>query len=75
MAIVNTATSYTHDQETAASTWNITHNLNTMAPIVDIWVMFEGAKQKMLPLAVKAIDMQNCQVQFTVPRAGTAAVR
>jgi hypothetical protein len=72
---IQSASLFNHDQETASASWEIQHNLNTSAPVVDVWIMLDGLKQKMLPLSVIAVDANNCTVNFTVARSGAAAIR
>lgn len=66
---------HNHDQDTPAQSWAITHNLNTLAPVVDVWTEIDGTKQKIIPFAVKAVDAMSCTVEFTSSRTGTAAIR
>ena len=73
--VIQSATLFNHVQDVAAASWSIQHNLNTSAPVVDVWIELDGAKQKMLPLSVIAVDDNNCTVNFTVARSGAAAIR
>jgi hypothetical protein len=70
-----TATKYTHEQPIASNTWNILHNLDTLRPLVDCWIVVEGVDTKILPLEVTVVDSMNATVTFSAPRAGGAAVR
>lgn len=65
---------YTHEQTEPALTWEVRHNLSTRAPIVDTWVVIEGQKQKILPKAVRATDLNVCYIDWSTPRAGVAGV-
>lgn len=66
---------HTHEQTVAATDWNITHGLNTIAPVVDVYIDVEGKQTKILPASVEVVDLQNVKVTFSAPRAGVAAVR
>ena len=69
-------TFYTHTQSTAAVTWSIAHNLNTSAPIVDVYieVTTEGntTTEKAFPKDIRAIDANNAEVEFTTAKKGFA---
>jgi hypothetical protein len=65
---------FVHEQTTPASTWTIEHNLYTRAPIVDTYIMFEGTMQKILPKRVKSLDLNTLEIEWTVPRTGTARI-
>lgn len=67
--------SHNHEQDVAAAEWNITHNLNTLAPVVDVFIDYEGAVQKIIPASVQVIDAATVKVTFTEARSGTAAIR
>jgi hypothetical protein len=63
-------------QTTPATTWTITHNIGTTAPIVDVWVDPDnnGVYEKIVPLQVTAISNAVVQVTFSQPFAGKASV-
>lgn len=63
-----------HDQPTPSQVWEVHHNLFTRAPVVDAWVEIEGQMQKIQPMAVKVIDQNQCNIEWSVPRAGKAGV-
>lgn len=63
-----------HDQPTPSLVWEVQHNLFTRAPVVDTWVVINGQLQKILPKAVKIIDQNKCNIEWSVPRAGKAGV-
>jgi hypothetical protein len=67
------ATVYRHEQVTPATTWTIVHNLLDY-PIVDVYVMYGGDLQKIIPSAVNYIDNTTCTVVFTTAFAGYATV-
>lgn len=68
-------TSYTHTQSTASTTWNINHNCNTLAPVIDVFVTVGAQLTKILPLNVVVTDKNNVVVTFSSARSGSAAVR
>lgn len=63
-----------HDQPTPAQVWEVHHNLFTRSPVVDAWVEIEGQMQKIQPMAVKVIDQNQCNIEWSTPRAGKAGV-
>jgi hypothetical protein len=64
---------YTHEQATAATTWNIAHKLG-MYPVVDVYCVDGGSLQRVMPLEVIYVDVDNCQVTFFSAQSGFAAV-
>ncbi len=62
------AHTYTHTQSTPSDAWSITHNLNTMAPVVDCYI----GGEKILPYNVQAVDANTLLIEWTVPFAGVA---
>jgi hypothetical protein len=65
------AKSYQHIQDTASTTWSINHNLNNY-PIIDVMVDVNGLLTKIIPHEVLVIDMNNCQITFSIPYSGQA---
>jgi len=61
-----------HIQSTASTSWVITHNLNTLEPIVDCWINNAGSKTKILPLNVAATDANVCTITFSSAQSGEA---
>jgi hypothetical protein len=62
------ATSYTHVQDTAASTWTVVHNMYTY-PITDVYIMVNGEITKVYP-SVTFTDETTTTVTFTSPQTG-----
>ncbi len=62
---------YTHVQETAATAWNINHNLRCL-PVVDVIVEIDGVLQTILPLSTVHADNMNTVITFSEARSGTA---
>jgi hypothetical protein len=67
-------TTHTHTQSTAATTWNITHNLNLLAPIVDTWIVINGSNVKVLPVSVEVVNVNNITITFSAPQIGTVNI-
>ena len=47
---------YNHDQASGSSAWVVSHNLNTDAVAVDVFIDFGGNLEKILPLSVDVTD-------------------
>lgn len=62
------ATSYTHVQDTAASTWVVEHNMGTY-PITDVYIMLNSEITKVYP-SVTFTDENTTTVTFTSPQTG-----
>ncbi len=62
------ATSYTHVQETAASTWNVVHSMGVY-PIVDVYIMVGGEITKVFP-TVTFDDENTLTVTFATNQTG-----
>ncbi len=65
---------YEHLQTTPSDVWVIVHNLGIKAPIVDCWIDISGDIVKLIPDKIVFIDVNTCNVEFDVPRIGTAIV-
>ena len=61
-------------QSTAATVWNINHNMDTLAPCVDFWVTFNNQLTKIIPASVVVVDANNVQATFTSAQSGIASV-
>lgn len=70
----NTLIRIKYEQESPATTWTITHGLDTECPIVDIYVLHEGDYKKFWPLGVSVVDPATVEVTFTSATAGYATV-
>lgn len=64
-------TAYTHVQETAASTWNVVHSLNTTSVNVQV---FDAASLMVIPSDVEIIDPDEVEITFSTPAQGRAVV-
>ncbi len=67
------AIGHDHVQDTPAEVWTINHRLGGY-PIVDAYISYEGALQRILPSAVTYVDANTCTLTFSTPRAGYASV-
>jgi len=59
-----------HTQAVAATSWVITHNLNTTEPIIDVWISGE----KVIPQTVTATSALVCTVSFPTAQPGKATL-
>jgi len=71
LPMTNTIDTYIHAQSTAASTWTITHNLNTTAPIVQI---YDSNNSMLIPNTVTNIDNNSMSVNLGAAATGNAVV-
>lgn len=60
-----------HEQAVADTTWTITHNLDTLAPVVDCWLT-NGTK--IIPEDVVATSETVVTITFSSVQAGVAFV-
>lgn len=65
---------FIHDQTAASSNWLITHNLNTIAPVVDCFVDVGPNRLKIIPLSVQATSSTVVVVTFSQAFTGQANV-
>lgn len=71
----NTTVRIQFDQASPTTTWNIAHNLNTLYPVVDTYILNGSIEwAKVFPAHVYIIDANNVQVIFTNATAGKAMV-
>lgn len=68
---------YTHVQDTAASEWDIQHNLGgngtTGMPIVDVFIDNNGDLEKVIA-QVEIVDVNNIKVIFSNSHTGKAII-
>lgn len=72
--MLTTASSHNHEQTVASDTWNIEHNLNVTAPIVDCYVLIDGVYNKIIPLDVVVVDSMTVQILWSENRVGKARI-
>lgn len=66
---------YVFVQNSATSTWTITHNAGTTNVIAQIYNNFSGSNASgniILPDEITIVDINNLQITFQTPQAGTA---
>lgn len=65
-----------HTQNTPDTLWTIVHNLDTLAPVVDVYIQdASGAYLKAIPQNVLVITSNEVHLIFSEPRAGKATVK
>jgi hypothetical protein len=70
----NTTARIEFDQA-ASTTWTLVHNLNTLYPVVDVYVLNQLSEYaKFWPAHVNVIDANTVQCVFTTATAGKATV-
>ena len=62
-------TAYTHSQGTAASTWNVTHSLNTTSVNVQV---YDNNNRMILPDEIETISPTEATIYFSAAQAGRA---
>jgi hypothetical protein len=64
---------FNYVQPTAASTWTIAHNLNSMYPSVDVTIPFQSnPKHGVLPYNITIVNANTIEITFTFSTVGTA---
>jgi hypothetical protein len=63
----------THVQDTPATDWVIVHNFNGY-PITDVYVMYNGSYNKIIPKMITYTDANTVTVTFSAAQAGYATV-
>ena len=64
-------TAYTHVQGTSASTWSITHNLNTTSVNVQI---YDNLNKVIIPDSIETVSANAVEVLFNTSQAGRAVI-
>lgn len=62
---------FQYSTPTPLTTWTIIHNLDTLTPLVNV---YDSSYYQIIPSQIIAIDANTVEIQFTVPRAGSAIV-
>jgi hypothetical protein len=65
------ATFFIFTQVTPSTEWTITHNLGHH-PIFDVVIDVDGGREKVLPLAVEHVSVNQTVVRFLEARTGSA---
>lgn len=69
--LTNELDTYVHSQNSGATTWTITHNLNTTAPLVQI---YDNNHTIMIPDVITITDNNTVTVTFATNQAGRAVI-
>lgn len=64
-------TAYTHTQSSAATVWNVVHQLNTTSVNIQV---YDASSQVLIPDTITTVDANNVQVVFNYPITGRAVV-
>lgn len=67
--LTNTINTFLHDQTVASTTWTITHNLNTVSPLVQI---YDENHLMIIPDSVEPLSNNAIRVTFSNNQKGTA---
>ncbi len=59
---------------TAATTWTVTHNLNTSTPCVNCYIDNGGTFEQVIPLSVSVTNANELDVTFSSAQAGRVIV-
>lgn len=65
---------YDHEQVSGSTTWTISHNLNSDAVAVDVFIDNGGNLEKIIPLSIEATDDNTITVTFSSSQTGWAHV-
>lgn len=63
---------YTHTQNSLATTWQIVHNLNVKYVNIDVVVLLNNQYQTILPKNITMLDNSTTVVEFSSPMSGVA---
>jgi hypothetical protein len=62
-----------HVQEEASDAWLIRHSQHGY-PLIDVFIEYEDAVQKIIPQEIEYVDDNTVRVRFSSPRTGYATV-
>jgi len=62
---------YVHNESAPATTWNITHGLNTANPLIAV---YDATNVFIIPDSVTVVDTNNVSVTFLVAQSGRAII-
>jgi hypothetical protein len=65
---------YVHTQGTASTSWTVQHNLNTLKPVIDVFVNHNSTLEKILPQRIEVINENTITVTFSTAFTGEARV-
>ena len=69
--LTNEINTYLHNQTTSATTWTITHNLNTGTPLVQV---YDTANRMIIPNEIEVVDNNTVSVDLGSSIVGRAVV-
>ena len=61
-------------QGSPATVWNVTHGLGTTDIAVDVIIDNAGSDEKVIPLSVVSVDINNIQITFSAAQSGQVRV-
>jgi hypothetical protein len=61
---------FIHTQSIAEREWNIQHQLDTLNPVVDVWVETADGTTLIIPSVVRVVDANKVQIIFNSQVAG-----
>ena len=61
---------FIHTQNIAERNWNITHNLDTPNPVVDVWIDTEEGTTLVIPSEIRVVDANTIQITFNSQVSG-----
>ena len=64
----------TVDQSTPATTWAINHNIGTLYPVVDVYILENGSYTRYYSASISVVDANNVNVIFSQPTSGFVTV-
>lgn len=65
---------YIHTQSNESDHWVISHNLNSIAIVCDVFISINGGMEKILPYDVQITDANTLTVIFTSNRTGSVRI-
>ena len=69
--LTNEIDSHMHNQDSSSDTWTVTHNLNTMSPLVQI---YDSTHKMVIPDEITVVDNNSVSVTFGTAVIGRAIV-
>lgn len=65
---------FEHLQDTPSRKWTVAHGLGC-EPVVQVYILYMGNLERVLPAHIKAIDMNTTEIAFTQPQSGKAILQ
>lgn len=70
----NTLVRINFQQTTPSATWTIVHNIGTLYPVVDCYILESGNYTRFWPNSVIVVDANTVQLNFDEVQSGYATV-